>query len=362
MNTHVSDTARTRALLLQHFHNYPKMQIEDIFKHLYHSAFGCDHLVSDEAAALRYIQAEYAAASDTAAENTEPLDGNYSRVHLGVLRAGLRPETLARLFFLSARKEPDGKTDLEQKLDVASKMVKDGSLPVNAENFARKLHQWRTAGFPAIHHSAAFREAYAPAYRVIANEYVAILPILTEIDKRLADGSTVVAVEGGSASGKTTLAHVLQQIYGCEACNVFHTDDFFLQPAQRTPARLAEAGGNLDRERFADEIVHPLCQGSPVTYRRFDCTVQTLGEPITVPHAALTVIEGTYSLHPAFGQYYHLAVFLDVDPVTQAQRITKRNSPGLAKRFFDEWIPLEQVYFSQTNVKSRADLILRVQE
>ena len=41
----------------------------------------------------------------------------------------------------------------------------------------------------------------------------------------------VVAIEGGSASGKRTLAQRLAEQIDC---NVFHMDDFFLQPHQRT--------------------------------------------------------------------------------------------------------------------------------
>ena len=56
----VNEYAKTRALLTSHYHAYPALQAEDIFKFLFHSVFGCDHLVSDEQAALRYIQSEYA--------------------------------------------------------------------------------------------------------------------------------------------------------------------------------------------------------------------------------------------------------------------------------------------------------------
>lgn len=350
---------QTRALLQRHCRSYPDLQVQDVFKYLFQSAYGCEHLVSDEQAALRYIEAEYATLPDSAQDAVEPLDGAYSRVYLGVMRHGLRPQTLARLFCLSAKKEADGNARLAQKLETAQKMTEQGELPFDTKEFAQKLNVWRDAGFPAIHHSDAFRTAYHPAYRVISGRYTAYLPLFAEIDRLLCNGSTVIAIEGGSASGKTTLASLLGQVYDC---NVFHTDDFFLQPHQRTPERLAEIGGNLDRERFADDVLRSVCTQKPVQYKRFDCGTQTLGEWITVPHNELTVIEGAYSLHPSFGQYYHLAVFLDVDPATQRERITKRNTPALAQRFFDEWIPLENVYFSGMAIKDKADLVLPVSD
>ena len=54
-----------------------------------------------------------------------------------------------------------------------------------------------------------------------------------QIDELLAAKNTViVAIDGKCTSGKTTLASKLAEIYDC---NVFHMDDFFLRPEQRTP-------------------------------------------------------------------------------------------------------------------------------
>ena len=75
-----------------------------------------------------------------------------------------------------------------------------------------------------------------------------IRPLLVRIDRLMAERERVlVAIDGGSASGKTTLGALLQSIY---ACPVFHMDDFFLRPEQRTPERFSEPGGNVDRERL----------------------------------------------------------------------------------------------------------------
>ena len=57
----------------------------------------------------------------------------------------------------------------------------------------------------------------------------------------------IVALDGRCASGKTTLAALLQQQTGC---SVVHMDHFFLRPEQRTRERLEQPGGNVDYERF----------------------------------------------------------------------------------------------------------------
>ena len=78
-------------------------------------------------------------------------------------------------------------------------------------------------------------------------------------------------------------------------------------------------------------------------------------EGISIKPKRLTIIEGAYSMHPLFEEYYDLKVFLDISSKLQKERILKRNSLEFANRFFYEWIPLENLYFSKTNVKKRCD-------
>ena len=344
-------------LLIKHYKKHPKMQQRDLFKYLFQSAFGCEHLVADGGAVLEYIRREYETVPKSAPPLIEALDGEYSRVHLSVLNGGLKPETLAKLFLLSAKKEKEGIASLEKKLEVAKRLVAEGDLPFDLSEFEKAADEWRSAGYPAVRHSDEFRSEYRPAYRVISNRYVNFLELFKKIDGLLDKGRAVIAVEGGSASGKTTLSDMLREIYGC---SVIHMDDFFLRPEQRTPERFAQIGGNIDRERFFEEVVLSLTSCDTVRYRPFDCHTQTLGEEITVFPGGLTVVEGVYSTHPSFGRYFDLSVFIDIDAEYQKQRIIKRNSPQFANRFFNEWIPLENAYFDGTDIKKRSDLVINV--
>lgn len=197
-----------------------------------------------------------------------------------------------------------------------------------------------------------------PSYENIVKKYAEYASVFSKIDELISSNTNaIIAIEGGSASGKTTLASILHEAYDC---NVFHADDFFLRPEQRTRERLEEIGGNLDRERFFEEIITPIKEQKEVCYRRFDCSRQTLCEPITVSPKRLTIVEGAYSMHPFFGKYYDYSIFLDIDSEQQKKRILKRNSLPLAARFFDEWIPLENAYFEATEIKNRADMIVSI--
>ena len=167
----------------------------------------------------------------------------------------------------------------------------------------------------------------------------------------------VIAIEGGSASGKTTLAEELKQKY---KCTVLHMDDFFLRPEQRTKERLSEPGGNVDRERFYDEVVISLINKEKITYRRFDCSTFSVLPAVEIEPDRLIIVEGAYSMHPYLGKYYDLAVFLEIDPILQKERILIRNGQEKAKRFLEEWIPMEQKYFETMKVTEKCDLVLQV--
>ena len=177
-----------------------------------------------------------------------------------------------------------------------------------------------------------------------------------QIDALLSGGKPIViAIDGNCTAGKTTLAAMLEKAYDC---NVFHMDDFFLRPEQRTPERYAQPGGNVDYERFREEVMLPLLRGTGFSYRPFSCRTFTLSEPVEVKPKKLTIIEGTYCLHPHFGDVYDWKVFLGVDSQLQRSRILCRPQ-HLHDRFFQDWIPMEQRYFDHFQIEQHCDVVYR---
>ncbi len=164
----------------------------------------------------------------------------------------------------------------------------------------------------------------------------------------------LVAVEGRCASGKTTLASVLQDLAGW---SVFHMDDFFLQPWQRTELRMQTAGGNVDYERFLAEILEPLKKGeTEIAYRPYQCRHQKLAKPVYIKAKQVCLMEGSYSCHPALWDFYDLRIFLTVSPQEQKRRILARNGEDGYMPFAKQWIPLEEQYFKAYQIEERCDL------
>ena len=168
----MENTNKTRELLIEHYNTYPRLEVSDIFKFIFQSAYGCEHLVSSEERALNYIKEELKRVSGDEAPRVDRLDGDYSRVYLSCLNDKVTPEVMAKYFCLSAKVESDGRERLLEKIAVARELIRDGTIPLSLRDFDELHQKWRDAGYPAIHHSESFREAYHPAYRVIANEYL----------------------------------------------------------------------------------------------------------------------------------------------------------------------------------------------
>ncbi|MBE7047269.1 MAG: hypothetical protein E7396_07620 [Ruminococcaceae bacterium] len=178
--------------------------------------------------------------------------------------------------------------------------------------------------------------------------------IIMEIDRLLsAKGSMVLAIEGRCASGKTTLANKLNEVF---VSRIIHIDDFFLQPYQRTEERLSEPGGNFDRERLKSEVLIPLSKGEEFSYRPFVCNTMSFGEEIHITQTPLIIVEGSYSCHPDIYDYYDMSIFCDVDKGTQSERILQRN-PDKVSDFINKWIPMEEKYFEFFDIKNKCDIV-----
>jgi len=189
-----------------------------------------------------------------------------------------------------------------------------------------------------------------------------ITRVCEEIQRRVDSGFTssqtkmpfVVAIDGRAASGKTTLA---KRIAGCLDASLIHMDDFFLPPELRTAERLATTGGNIHHERFATEILPCIKETASFSYNVFDCVAEKIVGYCPI-YNKIRVVEGAYSCHPIFGQYADLRIFCDISPEEQMARIVARTGQEKAQVFKEKWIPLEEKYLEQYQIKCNADLVL----
>jgi len=335
---------QTTQLLNEHYANFSKLEIQDAVKLLYQHHMGPGHLMADEQTALDRLQAEWdSIPPDPDMPLSHPLGNGLCRLNLSACKAvSLSSKTVTMLFFLTVRDFVSNSSCLLQSLDDVY------SLPFPPEEITAYLDAYRAQGCPMVSHSETYRTCYHPAYRVVYQRYVNLVPVLSAIDRAMANSPDLrVAIDGPCASGKSTLGEALNQIYNCP---LIHMDDFFLRPEQRSPQRLAEPGGNVDYERFSREILSPLLAGRPVRYCPWLCHSGSFGQEVTVSPAPLTVVEGCYCLRPDLRHAFQLRIWVDAPWPVRRQRLLERGGPDCLSRFEQQWIPLENKYFEYYNI------------
>ncbi len=332
---------------------------QDLLKFCYQAAFGGRHILEDPMRAREALIREWERVSPEDEPLCSMLSDSACRISLKAWKKhGLPIAWLWNLFFASASAETEGAE--ERFLSYLSEATEKQRV-FSDRAWREYLDAYFREGIHPVHHSEQSRERFAPAYRVVDPKRAAALPILLWAAKQKADAGRrlVIAIDGRAASGKTTLAKALCEILDA---GVVHADDFFLPPELRTEKRLCEAGGNLHRERFAQEVLPNLRIRRDFSYRIFDCGSMEIGGVREVKAGDFCVVEGSYSHHPFFGRYADLAVFSDVSPEEQMRRIVTRNGEKTAQRFREIWIPMEEKYFDAYGIRAQADLVLPLPE
>mgnify|MGYP003310084181 CR=1 FL=1 len=201
-------------------------------------------------------------------------------------------------------------------------------------------------------HSDHYKSYYRANYRLVDKKYLPYLDAIRAIEglKKPA----VVAIDGRCGSGKSSLAAVIKEVF---SCNVFHMDDYYLPPHRSADDWETTPAGNMDLERFKEEVLQPVKEGKDVLYQPFDCQTGSLAEPSAVPPTQLTVIEGSYSQHPMLADQYDLKIFITSGPEVQRKRLTEREG-DYVQVFFSRWMPLEERYFTAFDIENKSDMIL----
>lgn len=164
-----------REALLKQIRLHPSMRPQDAVKLCAQASRGAEHLLADLNAARRYFDAEFASvAPDEGQPLTEDISAEVCRANLAAWKArGLDPARLFALFVQSARIVPDGEARLRENLHAVQEMLDE--MPFSAEEWRTYLAEYVRIGMPAVHHSAEYRAAEQPAYRIVRRDLLADL-------------------------------------------------------------------------------------------------------------------------------------------------------------------------------------------
>ena len=163
-------------IILSQLSHYPLSQIEDLYKLTHQAALGSEHAVSDLNAAQDWLFHELEKMGNN---STDPLideispDGQIVRIHLKpFINSGGDPEILLEAFIRTANEFKGSIEKLKQNWKDIERLSESGELNFKAKELRSFFSLMESSGFPAVHHSPIYREAYHPHYRIISREYV----------------------------------------------------------------------------------------------------------------------------------------------------------------------------------------------
>jgi uridine kinase len=180
----------------------------------------------------------------------------------------------------------------------------------------------------------------------------------------------VIALDGGSGAGKTTIAQRFIRLTEVASVSL---DDFYqtVIPESEWPHKTVEQrlSGVFDWQRVRAEALEPLRAGRPGRWRAFDfrrglgeAGKYRLREEVTeVAPAPTILVEGAYSASPPLRDLVDVAVLVDVQSTTRQMRaaVRERDDTAFLAKWHSIWDEVETHYFQRVCPPESFDLVIR---
>lgn len=167
----MDEQSKLAQLIHLHCNLYSDVGIQDIYKMLYQGLFGAEHLLKDSAAARERLYDEW---QSVEADVTEQLivpvsvQGDIVRVNLCACKAmGLSLGDLWKAFFNLGQQSVPERKSFEPLWRRFLELCDNKIVPFDADLARQFGEEAQRAGYPARHHSSAYRAANQPAYRIV---------------------------------------------------------------------------------------------------------------------------------------------------------------------------------------------------
>ena len=171
-------TANAVQSLAFDFAMHPEAEAADLYKFLHQAFFGPGHAILDPDAAARWLDSEFEDLGPSS-ESEAPCEVLGGRPIL--VRVNLRPfvarggdvTELLDAFVATAGEVRGDSGQMGEAIEIVVRWLRSDGLENLADALDRLGDELAPKGYPAIHHSEAYLEAYHPAYRVVTSERAA---------------------------------------------------------------------------------------------------------------------------------------------------------------------------------------------
>ncbi len=157
------------SLIQYHMQRYPGFAVQDLYKLLFQTILGSDHLLTDAAAAQMWLEQEWESQPPESGEPLfEPvsLDGRLVRLNIRPFKASGADRQTMWLAFYSASHYSGEKEDFITLWQQSLAWIAQGSIALSAETAYDFDEIQKRGEYPAGRHSQTYRRLYRPAYRL----------------------------------------------------------------------------------------------------------------------------------------------------------------------------------------------------
>ncbi|MBU0513004.1 MAG: hypothetical protein KJ638_15060 [Chloroflexi bacterium] len=195
--------------------------------------------------------------------------------------------------------------------------------------------------------------------------------VIAEIKRLLSSqpAPIVVALDGGSCAGKSTLASLIESQLDTA---LIHLDDFFLADVPDDQWDIFTIEERLkyvfDWQRLRESAIEPLLVGKSAKWYAFDFesglrsdgTYGMQDDPIVQEPADVILLDGAYSASPVLDDVIDLAILVDVPVDERHARLASREDEVFLKKWHIRWDPVEIYYFTRVRPRSSFDLVVKL--
>lgn len=164
----------------------------------------------------------------------------------------------------------------------------------------------------------------------------------------MADRPIIIAVDGRSGAGKTTVAVELAALLRRHrTVSLFHLEDIY-------PGWDGLAGGV---ERYIDSVLRPLHEGQSATWTAWDWTAKHDGASRTTAVAPVVLVEGVGASHGRAADFLDAIIWVDTPTQARKERALARDGESYAP-FWDIWAEQEDHLLDGASSAEHADILI----
>jgi uridine kinase len=173
---------------------------------------------------------------------------------------------------------------------------------------------------------------------------------------------TLVALDGRSAAGKSTLAARVAPLVGAA---VIDGDDFYSGGTAETwdAMSAAEKASHCIDWRRQRPVLEKLAREETASWRPYDWEADDgslADRTVTCHPAPVVILDGAYSGRPELADLFDLRVLLDAPAHLRRKRLVQREGEGFRVDWNRRWDDAEQWYFAEVMPPESFDLVVPV--